>query len=94
MISECPGSRFFKQPEPEIVKCPTCSAEVEIWTDEVKATCKNCQTVVTREQGQSCLDWCKFAKDCVGEELYKKYLDNKAISKKHCSGSKVNDKKG
>lgn len=81
MISECPGVKFFKQPEAEILRCPNCSIEVEIWTDEVKAACPQCKTVVTREQGQSCLDWCKFAKECVGEDLYKKYLDNIKISK-------------
>ena len=30
-----------------------------------------------REQGQTCLDWCKYAKECLGKELYKKYLKNK-----------------
>lgn len=82
MISECPGAKFFKQPEPEEIKCPACSKDVEIWSDEVKAICLHCKTIVARRQVQSCLDWCKFGRECVGEEIYQKYLQNKAASKK------------
>lgn len=27
----------------------------------------------------SCLEWCKFAKDCVGEEAYDRYMKNRAL---------------
>ncbi|MBL7129937.1 MAG: hypothetical protein ISS45_00785 [Candidatus Omnitrophica bacterium] len=81
MISECPGAKFFKQPEPEYVKCPYCSEEVEIWTDEVKAICSNCKKTVIREVGASCLDWCKYAKECVGVQIYKKHLERKRKQK-------------
>ncbi|MDD5006295.1 MAG: hypothetical protein PHS93_07380 [Candidatus Omnitrophica bacterium] len=79
MIFECPGAKLFKQPQPEIIKCSFCCGEVEIWTDEVKAVCPSCGEILTREQTQSCLDWCKFAKECVGGQLYEKYLNNKHI---------------
>lgn len=79
MILGCPGAKFFKQPEPEIIKCNACTGEVEIWTDEVKAICPDCGYCLIRKQSQSCLDWCKFAKDCVGREHYDKYLNNKFI---------------
>ena len=88
MISECPGAKFFKQAEPENINCPTCSEELEIWTDEVKVICPHCKTVVARRQVQSCLDWCKFGKECVGEELYKKYLKNKRINSGGSNDSK------
>jgi predicted RNA-binding Zn-ribbon protein involved in translation (DUF1610 family) len=77
MTFKCPGSQIFSQPKPENIKCPFCGEEIEIWTDEVKAKCPNCKKAVTREQGQSCLDWCKYAKECVGDELYNKYMKNK-----------------
>jgi predicted RNA-binding Zn-ribbon protein involved in translation (DUF1610 family) len=79
MILECPGAKFFKQPEPQAVSCPFCSLELEIWTDEIKTICPECNNMITRQQAQSCLDWCKFAKDCIGEGLYKKYLQNKTL---------------
>ena len=77
MIDKCPGSQKFSEPQPEFIKCPFCSGEVEIWTDEVKTKCPSCKRTVLREGGQSCLDWCKYAKECVGDEAYKKYLESR-----------------
>ena len=76
----CPGSSKFKRPEPETIKCPTCSEEIEMWTDEIQVTCPNCKNTVMREGGASCLDWCKYAKECVGDNTYNKYIKNKAIT--------------
>ncbi|MCL5256217.1 MAG: phosphohydrolase [Chloroflexi bacterium] len=64
----CPGSRIFKEPMPEYVACSRCGTEVEIWTDEMKATCPKCKTPVFRDRAPSCIDWCAYAKECVGEE--------------------------
>lgn len=77
---ECPGAHRFRQPEPEIIKCPSCSQEVEIWTDEIKAECPSCGRVVFRQAEQSCLDWCRYAKECLGDQLYSKYMQNKTIT--------------
>ena len=80
MIFNCPGSSKFKQPEPEIIKCPSCSSEVEVWTDEIQAVCLNCKKTIMRESGASCLNWCKYAKECVGSQTYDKYMQNKAVT--------------
>lgn len=77
MIFSCPGSQRFKQPQPENIKCPHCGNEVEIWSDEREVVCPKCSKKVTRSAEQSCLDWCKYAKECAGEEMYKKYMKNK-----------------
>lgn len=82
MISNCPGAQRFRKPEPEITSCPSCCAEVEIWTDEVKTNCPYCRTFIFRQTVQSCLDWCRYAKECVGDQLYDKYMQNKAVSLK------------
>ncbi len=76
-FDKCPGAKAFTQPTPEFIRCPSCRGEVEIWTDEVKGVCPGCKRTILREGGQSCLDWCKYAKECVGDEAYKKYLRNK-----------------
>jgi HD superfamily phosphodiesterase len=52
---------------------------MEIWTDEVKATCPHCNVTILREGDATCLDWCKYAKECVGGTLYSKYMQNKAV---------------
>ena len=48
MIEKCPGAKTFIQPKPELIPCSFCGEEVEIWTDEVKATCPKCQGTVMR----------------------------------------------
>lgn len=77
MIFHCPGSSRFKEPKPEIVNCPFCNEEVEIWSDEAGASCPKCKRTVSRIGGQCCLDWCKFARECVGPETYEKYVKNR-----------------
>jgi len=79
MIFECPGSQRFKEPTPEYIKCKSCGEEVEVWTDEVQATCPKCRASVTRQESSNCLDWCKYAKECVGEQKYSNYLKNKSV---------------
>lgn len=77
---ECPGSKTIRQPQPEFIKCPFCSEEVEIWTDEIKATCTKCKKVIVRDQGTSCLEWCSYAKECVGDEIYNNFMKNRAVT--------------
>jgi hemerythrin-like domain-containing protein/predicted RNA-binding Zn-ribbon protein involved in translation (DUF1610 family) len=66
----CPGSRAIREPIPEYMNCSKCGREVEIWTDELKATCPGCGSKVYRAQQASCIDWCPHAKECVGPEVY------------------------
>ncbi len=86
MLSNCPGSDKLKSPKPEAIKCGFCGEELEIWTDEVETKCAKCGNTVVRSQGQSCLDWCKFAKECVGEEAYRAYMENKSRCDKKKEG--------
>src|SRR3989338_7977911 len=79
MPFECPGSEKFKQPKPEYLKCPSCGEEVEIWSDEVQTTCQKCGKKVTRKESTSCLDWCKYAKECIGAQKYSAYIKDKSI---------------
>lgn len=79
----CPGSVSLKQPKPQIFKCQSCGAEVEIWSDEATRPCPACRKDVFRAGMQSCLDWCKMAKECVGEAKYKMYGEMKAGLRKH-----------
>ncbi len=75
---KCPGADSFLKPHPEFIECPHCKKEVEIWSDEGEAKCSSCKKTVKRPGFQSCLDWCKFAAECVGEEKYSQYLKEKA----------------
>ena len=93
MISKCPGSMGFREPTPEAMNCPVCGREIEIWTDEAKASCPHCGVNVMREgNATTCLDWCRYAKMCVGEELYKRYLKNKETIREGHHAKRKDDK--
>jgi predicted amidophosphoribosyltransferase len=77
MIIECPGSKIFKQPQPDNIACPYCHDDVEIWTDEFEVKCPGCKRTVSRNDSQSCLDWCKEARRCVGDKVYDDYMRSK-----------------
>ncbi len=78
LSDSCPGSKILKSPVPEMYVCPNCGEEVEIWTHELKRNCLKCGTPVFRPQKSSCLDWCKMARECVGEETYNRLKGEKA----------------
>jgi HD superfamily phosphohydrolase YqeK/predicted RNA-binding Zn-ribbon protein involved in translation (DUF1610 family) len=80
MIFKCPGAQRFREPTPEVIKCPSCNEEVEIWADEVQRRCPKCKNIVMRKQQQSCLDWCRYARQCLGPQLHDKYMQNRTIT--------------
>jgi len=78
--SFCPGARFLRQPKPQIIPCPSCGEEVEIWSDEIRGFCRNCGRTVLKDAAASCLDWCEHARECVGAGTYDTYMKNRAVS--------------
>ncbi|OGS24418.1 MAG: hypothetical protein A2297_07225 [Elusimicrobia bacterium RIFOXYB2_FULL_48_7] len=69
MSPRCPGNdgRFLKV---EIHKCPKCAYEVEMFSDEALVKCPKCKSEITRNPDTSCISWCKFAKQCIGENKW------------------------
>ena len=76
-IFSCPGAMRIKDPVPEFFNCTKCGAEVEIWSNENFRRCETCGSLMQREQVPTCIDWCKYGKECVGEEAYNKYMEAK-----------------
>lgn len=46
------------------------SYQVEIFSDELRAICPGCGREVYKEKTPSCIDWCRAAEQCLGEEAY------------------------
>ena len=76
-IMSCPGSARIKEPIPEFFTCPSCHSEVEIWTNETSRECPTCNTRVFSNQVPTCVEWCEYGKECVGEEAYNRYMEGK-----------------
>jgi hypothetical protein len=90
-FKRCPGSLVFMQPKPEIFPCTTCGADTEIWSDESEGHCAACGATVVRYAGQSCVDWCKHARECLGDDKYKRYGLMRASMRKHALISAMED---
>lgn len=71
MIFKCPGQddRSLKA---ETLTCPACGYKIEIFSDEIKVRCPKCKSFACKERLPSCVDWCKAAKECIGEEKWAK----------------------
>ena len=71
MFKGCPGAAQIKgTPELTPKTCPDCGEAIEIFTGDMNVTCK-CGFVAYNET-QSCIKWCRYAKECVGDDLYEK----------------------
>ena len=82
-FKRCPGSLVFMQPKPDTIPCVACGADTEIWSDEAEGKCPSCGATVVRYASQSCVDWCKHARECLGEDKYKQYGQMKAAMRKY-----------
>jgi predicted Zn-ribbon and HTH transcriptional regulator len=71
MINRCPG-QDDRDIKVEDIACPDCGYRIEIFSDEVKVNCPKCKSLACRERLPSCIDWCRFARECIGEERWKK----------------------
>ena len=76
MLDHCPGAANLRTPTLSIRKCPRCGEEVEVFSNDVSVTCSSCGFVVYNDI-MTCVQWCTYAKECVGEETYKKIMAQK-----------------
>ena len=49
--------------------CPNCGNVIELFSIDTEVACDKCGFVAYNDE-LSCVQWCKYAKDCVGEEMY------------------------
>ncbi len=73
-MPSCPGQDMRKL-KAAYYRCPSCQAEVEIFSDEFRRRCPACGTVVEKESVPNCAAWCSAAKECLGETRYREFLE-------------------
>jgi len=73
MPDHCPGAANLRTPTLAIKKCPQCGNEVEVFSNDVSVTCDHCGFVVYNDI-MTCVQWCKYAKECVGQETYNRIM--------------------
>ena len=73
MVEQCPGAINIRMPRLEMKTCPKCGEEIEIFSNEASAKCLKCGFVVYNDL-LSCVQWCEYAKECVGEKTYERLM--------------------
>ena len=60
--------------------CPNCGEIIEIFSIDTQVPCEKCGFVAYNDT-LSCVQWCEYAKQCVGEEMYDKMMEILAMQK-------------
>ncbi len=54
--------------------CPQCGSLIEMFSIDTEMACEKCGFVAYNDS-LSCVQWCKYAKQCVGEEMYNAMME-------------------
>ena len=54
--------------------CPSCGCEVEVFSTDTSVDCENCGFTVYND-AVSCVQWCRYARTCVGIEEYERLME-------------------
>lgn len=87
MYDRCPGAAGVRTPTLTIKKCPSCGEEIEVFSNDISVTCSKCGFKVYNDIA-SCVQSCRYAKECVGEELYNRLMDAAKEAERHKQGKK------
>ena len=60
-----------KPKTPTIIEktCPNCGHTIELFSIDTQMPCEHCGFMAYNDT-LSCVQWCQYAKQCVGEEMY------------------------
>ena len=79
MLEGCQG----KPKTPTIIEkvCPKCGNLIELFSIDTQMPCEHCGFVAYNDT-LSCVQWCAYAKECVGEEMYAAMMEIAAQNKR------------
>ena len=76
--SFCPGAANIRgTPELKEKICPECGRVIELFSGDTEIKCP-CGFVAYNDE-QSCINWCKHARDCVGDEVFERITQRNKI---------------
>ena len=61
--------------------CPQCGNVIELFSIDTQMPCEHCGFIAYNDT-LSCVQWCQYAKQCVGEEMYSQLMQVAAQNKK------------
>ena len=67
LMNSCQGKP--RTPTLEEKTCPQCGNLIELFSIDTQVSCEKCGFVAYNDS-LSCVQWCKYARKCVGDEMY------------------------
>ena len=64
--------------------CPNCGNVIELFSIDTEVACENCGFMAYNDT-LSCVQWCEYAKKCVGEEMYNHLMEVAAKQKEEAA---------
>ena len=61
--------------------CPQCGNIIELFSIDTQVACDHCGFVAYNDE-LSCVQWCQYARKCVGDGRYEKLMAIAAMQKK------------
>ena len=78
MLDGCQG----KPRTPTIIEkvCPQCGELIEMFSIDTQMVCEKCGFIAYNDT-LSCVQWCQYARKCVGDEMYEVMMKIAAAQK-------------
>ena len=64
--------------------CPQCGHTIEIFSTDTEVACENCGFVVYNA-ALSCVQWSKYARQCIGDAMYEQMMQIAARQKEEAA---------
>lgn len=64
--------------------CPRCGSVIELFSIDTEVACDSCGFVAYNDT-LSCVQWCEYARKCVGDEMYEKMMKLAAQQKEQAA---------
>jgi hypothetical protein len=75
MTYRCPGADNIRTPTLETKICPVCGGDIDLFSIDMQGVCEKCGFTAFNDT-KTCVKWCKYARECVGDELYGHIMKN------------------
>lgn len=73
--------------------CPKCGSLIEMFSIDTQMACEKCGFVAYNDT-LSCVQWCEYARQCVGDEMYEHMMKIAEEQKKRKAEERQKKKEG
>ena len=73
--------------------CPKCGSIIEMFSIDTQMACEKCGFVAYNDT-LSCVQWCEYARQCVGDEMYEHMMQVAEEQKRRKAEERQKNKEG